>query len=425
MSPDLGSYGNVDVSTPNLDRLAAEGVRYTHAFTTAPVCSPSRSAFQTGVYQTAIDAQNHRSHRGDRYTLPQGYKLVSEYFREAGYFTANIKQITKNLRIRGKTDFNFHSESPFDGSDMSELTARQPFFAQINLLEPHRGDAWMEARKQPGLVDPEMLSVPKVYPDHPIMRDVWANYIDSINLLDKKVGIILSLLEKKGILENTIILFFGDNGRPMLRGKGLLYDGGIRIPLIVWRKDDPMAGAVSSELISAIDFAPTSLAFAGIGVPRHMHGRDFLGSSTASRKYIFAARDRIDEVVDRIRCVRSERFKYIRNYFPGRSYLSENAHYRRLYPEMELVKELYRRGKLTRSQEVLVRSRPEEELYDLKNDPSEIENLAGDGDYQLLLEKYRHVLQHWIIDSDDKGAIPEDDIVMPDTWYERNDVPRI
>lgn len=424
LSPDLGCYGNSDVTTPNLDRLAREGAMFTHAFTTAPVCSASRSAFQTGVYQTVIDAQNQRSHRGDAHVLPEPYKLLTEVFRAAGYHTANIKEISPELRIRGKTDFNFHARRPFDGDRWEDLKGDQPFFAQVNFLEPHRGEAWTEARQQASLIDPASVTMPPIYPDHPVMRDVWANYLDAINLLDRKVGEVLALLERDGLADNTLVMFFGDNGRAMFRGKGTLYEGGIRVPLIVRWPGRIEPGTVRTELVSAIDFAPTVLAASGVPVPAHMTGRDILSENASPRRYVFAARDRIDEIVDCVRAVRTGRFKYIRNFHGQRSALEDSAHTRRAYPELFLFRELQRRQMLTPAQELVVAPREAEELYDLVNDPNELENLAGKPEYQLQVAMLRHVLMDWIVASNDTGAVPEDEIIMPAGWYERNSIPR-
>jgi len=423
LSVDLGCYGNRDVTTPNLDRLGAEGALFTNAYVTAPVCSPSRSAFQTGMYQTSIDAQHQRSHRQDGYTLPEPARLLSHRFRAAGYYTANIKEITPDLKVAGKTDLNFRTTRPFDGHAWSELASKQPFFAQINFLEPHRGDAWVEARKQSHLVDPGKVTLPPVYPDHPIMRDVWANYLDAINLLDRKVGVVLELLEKQGLAKNTIVVFFGDNGRPMFRGKGTLYDGGLAVPLLVRWPGKIKPGTVRPDLISLIDLAPTMLGAAGIEPAADLPGQDFLAAKSQPRRAVFAARDRLDEVEDTIRAVRTNRFKYIRNFQPGRSALEDSAHTRRAFPEFELFRELNRRRLLSPAQQSVVRIRDDEELYDLESDPWELRNLASDPKHQLMKEMLRHSLMEWITATNDTGAVPEREIIMPAEWYERNGVP--
>lgn len=425
ISLDLRCYGNKDVTTPNLDRLAGEGAMFTAAFTTAPVCSPSRSAFQTGVYQTQIDAQNHRSHRTDGFTLPAPHHLLAERLHAAGYYTANLKQITPDLTVPGKTDFNFRAPKAFDGSQWGELKAHQPFFAQVNFTEPHRGEAWAEARRQEHLVDPKCVTLPAYYPDHPITRDVWANYCDAINLLDHKVGVILDLLAREGLAENTLVVFVGDNGRPMFRGKTTLYDGGLAVPLLVRWPGHVVPGTVRRDLVSAIDFAPAMLAAAGLPLPPELPGFDFLSPTHRPRGEIFAARDRLDEVTDTIRTIRTDRYKYIRNFRPGRSSLEDSAHSRREFPEFELFREMDRQNLLTPVQRSVTNPRPAEELYDLKADPLELNNLAAAPEYQLLKEMLHHRLMEWIVANRDTGAEPEGAVTMPTEWYERNHVPSI
>jgi len=172
----LGCYGTKEVWTPNLDRVAKEGVRYTRFFTTAPVCSPSRSAFMTGMYQTTIGAHNHRSHRDDGYTLPPGVRVLSDWMREAGYFTANIRDLPKECGFKGtgKTDWNFsYTGKPFDSADWADLKGHQPFYAQINFQETHR------KFNAPPRADPAKVQLPPYYPDHPVTRADWAKYLDA------------------------------------------------------------------------------------------------------------------------------------------------------------------------------------------------------------------------------------------------------
>ncbi|MBE0657212.1 MAG: sulfatase-like hydrolase/transferase, partial [Bryobacteraceae bacterium] len=187
--PQLGCYGYPMVESPNIDRLASEGVRYEHAHTTAPVCSASRSAFNVGLYQTTTGTHNHRSHRKDGYRLPAGAKLVSHRLQEAGYFTANVKgEIAPGVRGAGKTDFNFDVESPFMGEHWNQRQKGQPFYAQVNFQATHKGPAFVEARKLPKLIDPAKVELPPYWPDHPVVRDEFANYLDCVNLLDRQVG---------------------------------------------------------------------------------------------------------------------------------------------------------------------------------------------------------------------------------------------
>lgn len=421
LGPDLGCYGASLVRTPHLDRLAAEGIRYTRCFTTAPVCSPSRSAWNTGVYQTAIDAQNHRSHRGDGYRLPPGVKLVSQRFHDAGYFTANVTTPTPSIRTSGKTDFNFLAEKPFDGTDWSQRAPGQPFYAQINFTEPHRGPAWPAARKQPELVDPAKVKLPPYYPDHPVARDDWANYLDAVHLLDTKVGAVLKRLEEEGLAKNTLVFFFGDNGRCHVRDKQWLYEGGLHVPLIVRLPGEARPGNVERGMVSAIDIPATSLALAGLEVPKGLSGQPFLGPKAKFRAEIFGARDRCDETVDRIRSVRTERYKLIRNYYPDRPYTQTNAYKERQYPVLNLMKQLQAEGKLTPEQELFMApKRPAEELYDLQTDPSEIHNLAALPQHSKTLKALRARLDRWIAATHDHGATPEDPAVYEKQRWRRN-----
>ncbi|MFC1737562.1 sulfatase [Planctomycetota bacterium] len=404
-SPDLGCYGNELVRTPNLDKLAREGALFTNAFASSPVCSPTRSAFMTGMYQTSIGAHQHRSHRSDGYVLPEPVKVITEYFRQAGYFTANVTTAAAGVRGTGKMDFNFSCPEPFDGTDWNQRRDGQPFYAQVNFNLTHRSFQ----RDSSNPINPQKVSLPPYYPDHPLARRDWADYLESIQIIDAQIGRVLKRLENEGLLENTIVFYFGDHGRPHVRGKQWLYEGGIRIPLIIHWPGHIKPGLVTDELVSSIDFGPTSLNLAGIKVPGHMQGQVFLGPDKKTRSYIFAARDRCDETVDRIRCVRKKRYKYIRNFFPNRPYTQFNAYKKYEYPLLTLMEVLAKRGELTAEQMgFMAATRPKEELYDLEKDPYELHNLADDSRYRQILKELRSVLNEWIEQTGDQGRIPED-----------------
>ena len=418
MGPELGCYGYPLVTTPNLDRLAREGMLCTAAFTTAPVCSASRSALITGMYQTTIGAHNHRSHRDDGYKLPPPVVTITSLFRRAGYFSANVKTPARGLRVYGKTDFNFVAGKVFDGTDWNQRKPGQPFYAQINFVEPHRArppHVWSRARVLKHHIDPSKVTLPPYYPDDPIVRRDWAGYLDNINLLDQKVGKVLKRLDDEGLADQTVVIFVGDNGRCHVRGKQFLYEGGIHVPLIIRWPGHIKPGTVNRELISGIDLSATSLKLAGITPPKWMQGRVFLGPSRDKpRQYIFAARDRCDETVDRIRCVRSSRYKYLRNFFPNRPYTQPNAYKEHSYPALAVMQRLYKQGKLTPAQAAFMKpTRPKEELYDLQTDPYEIHNLATDPRQQQVLQQYRGLLNRWIKTTGDLGAIPEKTIWLP------------
>ncbi len=406
--PHLGCYGTKEVWTPNLDRLAAEGVRYTHFFTTSPVCSASRSAFNTGMYQITIGAHNHRSHRDDGYRLPDGVRVLSDWFRDAGYFTANIVNFPESLGIRGtgKTDWNFsYDGKPFDSNNWADLKSRQPFYAQVNFSETHR------AFTAPKKADPAKVEIPPYYPDHPVTRADMAAYLDEATELDRKIGLVLKQLEEDGLADNTVVIFFGDNGEAHVRGKQFCYDEGLHVPLIIrWPKGIPVPahfkpGSVDDRILEAIDLAPTCLDLAGVPIPPKMEGRPFLGPHVgAPREYAFGARDRCDMTVFRFRTARDRRYRYIRNFTPDRPFLQRNDYKEQSYPVWNLLKELDKEGKLTPPQKFLTApTMPEEELYDLLNDPYEINNLAQSPDHQDVLRRMRAAVEKWIEETNDQG----------------------
>jgi arylsulfatase A-like enzyme len=412
--PELACYGTDQVWSPNLDGLAAAGVRFTRAYTTAPVCSASRSAFMTGMYQTTIGAHNHRSHRDDGYRLPEGVRVISDWMRDAGYFTANLRQLPAGFGFggSGKTDWNFTYQGPaFDSDRWDDLKGHQPFFAQINFQETHR------TFHAPAKADPAKVAIPPYYPDHPVTRQDWAQYLDAASELDRKIGLILEQLADDGLADSTVVFFSGDHGQAHVRGKQFCYEEGLHIPLIVrWPKQFPVparykAGTVDDRLVEAIDLAPTVLAIAGAEKPAKMQGRILFGERAAPpRQYVFGARDRCDETVFRFRTVRDDRYRYIRNFTPERPFLQANAYKERQYPVWNLLKELHAAGKLTPVQAVLCQpTMPAEELYDLSADPHEIHNLAtsDNAEHQAALKRLRGVLEKWIEETDDQGRYLE------------------
>ena len=412
--PALSCYGHPDVQTPNLDRLAAEGVRYTRAYTTAPVCSASRSAFMTGMYQTTIGAHNHRSHRDDGYRLPEGVKTLPEWLAQAGYFSTLLRQLPESFGFNGtgKTDWNFAVEGEvFQPAEWQELPTHQPFYAQINFHETHR------VFDPTGTIDPQTVSLPPYYPDHPVTREDMAAYLESAQELDRKVGVVLRELQAAGLANDTVVVFMADHGEAHVRGKQFCYEEGLHIPLIIrWPKHFPAptqiaAGTVDTRFIEAIDLAPTMLAIAGLPKPERMQGRTFLGATAEpDRTCAFGARDRCDETVFRLRTVRDDRYRYIRNFTPDRPFLQPNAYKERAYPVWNLLKELHAAGKLTPAQEVLCQqTMPAEELYDLENDPHEIYNLAesAEPEHQATLVRMRGLVEAWIEQTDDQGRVFE------------------
>lgn len=414
LGPQLGCYGEKLVRTPHLDELAAQGVRFGCAHTTAPVCSAARSAFNVGLYQTTTGTHQHRSHRKDGYRLPDGARLLSHRLRDAGYFTANVLDFAPGARGQGKTDFNFHlDEKPFEGTHWSQRRAGQPFFAQVNFQATHKGPAFVEARKQAERIDPARVALPPYYPDHPVVRDEVANYLDCVNLLDRKVGTLLDCLRRDGVLDNTVIFFMGDNGRCLLRGKQWLYDAGTHVPLIVKAPGADKPGSVREDPVISLDVTAQILRSAGLELPELFHGQPLWGGRTKPRSHIVTARDRCDMTRDRIRAVRDRRWKYIRNFMPERPYTQHNNYILKEYPTRTVLEDLHKQGKLNAVQSLFMAPRkPEIELYDTHADPHEVRNLAGEPGQRERVRTMGAILDRWMKETADRGGEPETEAAM-------------
>lgn len=404
---DFGCYGVEAARTPNIDRLASESCLYRHAFATGPVCSTSRSAFMTGLYQTRIGAHNHRSHRTREFVRPAGVRLITERLREAGYFTANVRALPTELGFNGagKTDWNFFdSGKAFDSAKWSDLKMHQPFYAQVNVHETHR--PYYRAAKNP--TAPAKVKLPPYLADDPIIRDDWAAYLDEVAVLDEKVGALLRLLDSEGLRENTVVFFFSDHGREDFRGKYFSSEQGFEVPLMVRWPALLKPGSSSDDLVSLLDVHATSLSLAGVS-PAGLDGAPFFGPDAKKREFVFGARDRIDDTLDRVRTVRDARFKLVRNYEPQRPYLQRMAYAEVTNPSYNRMRQLFAEGKLTADQaKFMAAKRPAEELYDLQNDPFELNNLVDDPAQGTTLGRLRQQLDAWISDTHDQGAIPED-----------------
>ncbi|MBX2850655.1 MAG: sulfatase [Phycisphaeraceae bacterium] len=393
MGQELGCYG-YPIKTPNIDRLAREGTQFSRAFCSSPICSPSRSAFSTGMYATAIHAQDHRTAQDLKRKLPAGVKTIPKWFEQNGYHTS--------LMGNPKTDWNFlFSNKEYMGTDWSQRKTGQPFFAMYNFLEPHRW-GWSKWPDLATHLDPDTVPVPPIYPDGPVMRQSIAKYMDFIIEMDRKVGLVLDRLEEEGLSDNTIIFFFGDNGRTIYRGKQWLYDEGMNVPLIARYPGLFEPGSVNDELISLIDLAPSSLSLAGCPVPEKMQGKVRFGEDAAPRaKYVFASRDLSDQTQDRIRAARDKRYKYIRNYRPEAGYAA-SPYLLKTHPEYTEARQAYELGELDEKQSLFFQSRkPEEELYDIEADPWETKNLAEQREYGDVLQRMRAALNQWITESGD------------------------
>jgi len=415
ISPYISSYGDSTAKTPNLERLAKEGVRFTNVFSVSGVCAPSRSCLITGMYPTSIGTNNMRTlnpYPGlgiPKYSvvLPPEVKMLSELMRRAGYYCTN----------NNKQDYQF--EAPLSGWNESSLKAHwrnrpsgKPFFAVVNFEVTHESQIWMK-KDDELLVDPAKVKIPPYYPESPIIRRDLARMYSNIMEMDRKVGEKLKELEDDGLLENTIIVWYSDNGGPIPRGKREIYDTGLHVPMIIRYPDKKLAGTVNTDLVSFVDFAPTTLSLAGANIPSYLQGQAFAGVSKAEspRKYIYAARDRMDSEYDLVRAVRDKRFKYIRNYQPEKPYM-QNIAYRK---QMDLMNELLKfekEGKLDSVQQLWFRkNKDEEELFDTQNDPFELKNLAADLAHSSKLGELRAALDKWMVLTKDKGFIEEKDWV--------------
>lgn len=438
LAHDLDCYGMPHVRTPNLDRLAAEGMRFTNVFATNPACAPSRSAFFTGLYQTSTDTHPMRSHRSDQFRLPDGVRPVTHRLRDAGYYTANIKTIDGHVVGTGKLDLNFVNEGPIyedTSGDWASLPRDRPFFAVVNAPEneydiydrqswKHPRVEWVGEREHEQFAKPSEVTPPPYYPDHPTVREEWARYLNSVSGLDKRFGLVLEKLKADGRWDDTVVLFFGDNGRLEARGIHWCYDNGLRVPLIVrWPKNVAVPerynpGTVDASILSLLDVTATTLFVAGLERPATFHGRSFLGPETSPpRRYAFAARDRLDETLQRIRSVHNERFHYIRTFSTGPTFASLNRYKEKCFPIMGLMRELHARGELTGpTKELMERRGPCEELYDLRTDPHEVRNLidSPDAEHREAAVRMRAALDVWMAETGDRGHVPEPpEVVAP------------
>lgn len=439
MSFRVGAFGDPVAVTPHLDQLAAEGVRYTNAFTTAGVCSPSRAALITGMHQISIGAQHMRTSNrpagGYRTVPPSHVKAFPELLRAAGYYTFTTS----------KLDYQFSGamvrSGPFtiwDAENDPQLwrgrQAEQPFFGMLNFQETHESGVFTrfgnfphslthammqvmrrffvhETDGQP--VNPADLVLPPYYPDTPTVRSDIARHYANINAMDAVVGDVLDRLERDGLDESTIVVWTTDHGDGLPRAKRELFDSGIHVPVIIrwpeaFRPSDVEPGTLDERLISFVDFAPTFLTLAQAPRPDHLHGQDF--SSTATRSYIYASRDRIDEVYDRQRAVRDTQFKYIRSWHPNQP----GGHHLAFRDNLDMMRELWdlkATNQLTPEQRQWFVPPGAERLFDTQADPYELNDLSTDSSHLAVLERMRGELDTWVERVGDWSNLEENDLV--------------
>lgn len=419
----LGCYGDPDAKTPNLDRLAAEGTRYTHAISTCPVCAPSRSSIVTGVYPWSLGTHQMRS------TLLAPPRLFTHELRDAGYF----------VNWHTKTDFNFEPDTAGGGTPWRDADhdwrvelahgtlPQQPFFLYRNFGVTHEstmwdesehGGAWQERlREQHRLApdqrhDPAAVRVPAYLPDTPEVRTNLARYYDALSIQDAQVGEVLAALEQSPYAGNTIVIYMTDHGRGLPREKRWCYDAGIHLPLLV-RMPGQTPGQVCEDVVNWVDIAPTILSLAGVAAPRHYQGQAFLGDAKAAtpRRCAFAGRDRMDESFDHVRIARDARWHYIRNTFPKIPY-SQRNHYMERMNATQVLRRMRAAGTLTGDAGVWMSdAKPAEELYDAVADPAMVRNLADEAAHASTLARMRAALDEHLHRVGDLGVTDERELV--------------
>lgn len=413
-SPLLGCYGDPFATTPNLDRLASEGIVFDNAYANVPVCAPARFTILTGTYASTMGTHPMRS----RYPIPGFVKPYPFYLRQAGYYCTNP----------GKTDYNFLTDdkSHWDKGTYKDRKPGQPFFHVVNITVSHESSIHKE--KPSTRHDPAKVVLPPYHPDTPEIRQNWAQYYDQVEDMDREVGNILDQLEKDGLAEDTIVFYYADHGGVLCRSKRFLYDTGVRVPMIIRfpKKYQHLApgtpGSRTDRIVTFVDLAPTVLSLLGIEIPTHMEGEAFLGPSQQTpRSYAYFFRGRMDERYDMMRGIRDKRYKYIRNYMPHRIY-GQHLSYLWLAANTRSWEREYQEGRCDAVQSIFWQKKPPEELYDVTADPWEVRNLAVDPDYKDVLERMRRELSRWIRESRDTGFLPEGAMIehgQGSTVYER------
>ena len=425
MSPRLGAYGDSIAFTPNIDRLAEESVLFTNAFSVSGVCAPSRAALIMGLYPTSFGALHMRTIKRtaaiakitdpDLLAIPvyeavppPEAKCFSEILRLNGYYCTN----------NSKNDYQFHA--PVTAWDQNGREAHyknrkdrsQPFFAVFNFTDSHESKVWLYADSA-SYTDPLTIELPPYYPDNEVIRKDLARHYDNIRMVDRKIGRLLTELEVSGEADNTIVFFFSDHGDGLPRAKRWIYDSGIKVPMMVRYPDRKRSGEKDGRLVSFVDFAPTVLSLAEVLIPSYMQGRAFLGPSVDEepREYIFAARDRMDPVLDYVRGIRDDRYKLIKNYLPDQPYV-QFLPYRDQMPLMQELLRLDEEGLLEGIPALwFANERPKLEFYDTWEDPHEVNNLADAPEHTERIGIMLNALTTWGQKTGDMGGIPEPELV--------------
>jgi len=395
ISTDIESYGMKAVKTPVLNELAETGIQFMNAYGNNSICSPSRSNMMTGVHQNIINAQHHRSNR--EIPLANPYKPITSYLRDAGYTCIIGSDLVRQKGQKIDVNFKHQKLGNWDGKTEFGLFDKQhnvqpedqPFFQQVTLHVTHRGGWWNSVRaNSKHKVNPEDVELPPHYADDPTIRLDWAKYLDQMEYMDNEVGILLDDLESKGMRDNTIIIFIGDNGRCNVRGKGYLYEPGLHLPLIVNWPAGLTGGKKEERLVASVDVAATILEAAGVELPDYMTARSIIKEDENPREYIYSARDLWDEVLEQSRAITTKQYRYIKNNVTEQSYDAHQAYLEFYRPAVHIMRTLNENNELTELQSKFFDpTKPKEELYDRINDPFEINNLIDNLNLKMSLNK--------------------------------------
>ncbi len=405
-SPYLGCYGDALAQTPQLDALAAQGIRYRNAFANAPVCSTARTTLITGMYASSLGVQHHRSN----VRIPARFQLYPQHLRAAGYYATNNVKTDYNVPDAPRTIWDESSAR----AHYRNRPAGKPFFAVFNFTTSHESQVAPKAGKTTFRIAPEKMPLPPYHPDTPEIRRDWANYYDQMTELDGQVGQVLAELKEAGLAEDTIVFYYGDHGGALPRGKRNLHDSGTRVPLIVripakWAHLAPVkAGEWCDELVSFVDLPPTIFALAGIPVPSNYEGRPFLGANRpAPRSEVYLLRGRMDERMDFSRAVRDAQARYVRNFAPHRPWGQHYTYPFQVQPSMRSWYAEYAAGRTNAVQSAYWQPKAAEEFYRPAADPFEVKNLSAETAAAADIARLRRVLRAEMLRTRDTGFIPE------------------
>jgi len=418
MSARVGAFGDEVAVTPNIDRLAREGTRYPNTFTTAGVCAPSRAAHITGMHQNSFGGQHMRTASSPlgryRAVPPPEVKAYPELLRAAGYYTWTGHKLDYQFSgpMANSGPFSIWDEEGATGHWRNRLSG-QPFFGLVNFNITHESRIFRKANAaalhEERQVSPAQVQVPPYYPDTATVRSDIARHYNNIAMMDRQVGEMLEQLEADGLANSTIVIWTTDHGDGLPRAKRDLFEAGIKVPMIIrwpeaYRPEGVVPGGIDVRLVSFVDLAPTILRLAGVSLPAYMQGRDII--TAQPRDYIYASRDRIDEVTDRQRAVRDNRYKYIRSWYPQQP----GGHRLAFRDNLKMMQELWQlleEGKLNDQQRQWFEPPGEERLFDLQKDPFELNNLAADPTHRATLQRMRDALATWQDEVEDWGEQSE------------------